>query len=851
MDSNKISYNIRDLSTRSVILFPSRAQVYRDIKNISLKPGTNEITIKGLSPTVDQDSIKVEGGSGLIINDVSIETLPNREIFEEIYPDLDSDDADAQDGDGGDGNDDDGHEDENDDLDETRWEESADFKSARRELTTLKDALLLADEAVASAESRLKLLDAHAKALDRKRGVVIEESLETYKQQRSRTYEDYMSGLQQQRDVADKMETLAGVVHRLQRADDRARAKAEKQKQKTLKAKRTALFKKARRQEERAKEKKRIREEREKFWPKYCYTVKITLEAETATPLSSRRTSVSSETHAYRPAADSGRSEATQDKDKDKDKDGDGDATVVVTARTLLCDLVLSYVTSAAYWVPSYDLQLSTTSATGTLSFDAEIHNLTSETWTNSKVVLSTSQATFSGLDDTIPTLNPWYLKLVHSPPRQEWGQVHEQSARSSDEIFNTNQFLQAQKLFRTHKDRDDMFGIPEEVQLLSSLQFGKARKMLRMGSAWAGAARHGATASAETRRPPGSRPPGSVRLGAPRGQEEHGHAAQSILPGASAGGFEASSRPSSAVNLCGKAPARMHTMQSAQERGERPCASSREAGGGHYEDNSAPGLDPGLDPHPDADADADSDSDSWGQSIMEETGLTSTYELPGAKTLAPKSMATKQRVAHLRFGNVVYSYTVVAKYRPVAYLRAKFKNTSKMTLFKGRAGLSLDGSFMGRTWLPRCSAGDTFMLSLGVDPSIKVTYPRPVVQRASPGLFSKETTAVFTRTVTLHNTRATAAKPTSLVVLDQVPLSQDDNLRVDILSPLGLSVGSAEVRTGAPGLDGRENKDWGSARASVRKDGEVTWDVSLNPGKAVRLTLEYGVAFPNGTYAC
>ncbi|KAG5979411.1 hypothetical protein E4U55_005187 [Claviceps digitariae] len=839
MDStNKISYKIRDLGTRSVTLFPSRAQIQRDIKNISLKPGTNEITIKGLSPTVDQDSIKVEGGSALIISDVSIETLPNQEIFEEIYPDFDSDDPEAESGDAN--NDDGDDQDDTDGLGATPWKEGADLKAAKCELTTLKDALSVADEMVASAESRLKLLDAHAKSLDKERGVVIEQSLETYKQQRSKTYDDYMSGLKQQRDVTEKVKDQTSLVHRLQKADDKARAKAEKQNQKVLKARRTALFKKARRQEERSKERKRIRKEREKFWPKYCYTVKITLEAETATPLSSRRTSISSETHACRPAADSGNSEATQAQDKDAN---------VVMARTLSCDLVLSYVTSAAYWVPSYDLQLSTTSATGTLSFDAEIHNLTSETWTNSKVVLSTSQANFSGLDDAIPTLKPWCLNLVHSPPRHGYGKIHEQSSRSNDEIFNTKEFLKGQKLFRTQKLRGDMFGIPDAVQLLSSFQLGKAgnkKKEVNWGEPATASFAVGAGGAAAAAAVPSSTH--AVKGSSER--EDHGHVAQwggfgEALPAASPFGaphkprglFESSSPPSSGANVFGNAAPIGVNCGPFGTRAVSP------ANGEKADDD---------DDDDDDEEEEESDSDSeWGQSIMEETGLTSTYELPGVKTLVPKSMATKQRVTHLRFGNVAYSYTVVAKYKPVAYLRAKFKNTSKMTLFKGRAGLSLDGSFMGRTWLPRCSAGDTFMLSLGVDPSIKVTYPKPVIQRASPGLFSKETTAVFTRAITLHNTRATATKPTSLLVLDQVPLSQDENLRVDILSPLGLSVGSGEIRTGAPGLDPRENKDWGSARASVKKDGEVTWDVSLNPGKAVRLTLEYGIAFPNGTYAC
>ena len=116
--SHKVEYRIRDLATRSVTLFPSRAQVVREIKDVPLKvshppwcpstatlptpmlsptdpsqPGANEITIVGLTPTVDEHSIKVEGsGSYATITDISIVSLPNPDIFQDIYPDSDDDD---------------------------------------------------------------------------------------------------------------------------------------------------------------------------------------------------------------------------------------------------------------------------------------------------------------------------------------------------------------------------------------------------------------------------------------------------------------------------------------------------------------------------------------------------------------------------------------------------------------------------------------------------------------------------------------------------------------------------------------------------------------------------------------
>jgi uncharacterized protein (TIGR02231 family) len=231
-------------------------------------------------------------------------------------------------------------------------------------------------------------------------------------------------------------------------------------------------------------------------------------------------------------------------------------------------------------------------------------------------------------------------------------------------------------------------------------------------------------------------------------------------------------------------------------------------------------------------------------ESSFEETGMTTTYDLPGLKTLAPSSTASKQRVARISFTGVVFSHTIVAKYKPAAFLKAKLRNASKLTLLKGAAGLTLDGCFMGRSSLPRCSAGDTFTMSLGVDPAIKVAYPKPDVKRSTTGLFSKEDSSVYKRSITIANTRASAGKPVTLVVLDQVPVSEDEKLRIEILQPRGMMLGGSGIAAGVPA---REEKDWGKANATLKKAGEICWDVQLNAGRGVKLALEYEITVPTG----
>lgn len=124
----------------------------------------------------------------------------------------------------------------------------------------------------------------------------------------------------------------------------------------------------------------------------------------------------------------------------------------------------------------------------------------------------------------------------------------------------------------------------------------------------------------------------------------------------------------------------------------------------------------------------------------------------------------------------------------------------------------------------------------------------------------------MFTRTTVITNTKHNA--PVQLTVLDQVPVSEDERLRLEIINPRGLKVGGDGIRTGqsaltapantgtagsirtsAYGADGSSsaNNKWGSAVATTKKGGEVMWAVKLNPGQSVKLVLEYESTFPSG----
>ncbi|KAL6801744.1 hypothetical protein J3E68DRAFT_394256 [Trichoderma sp. SZMC 28012] len=769
---HKIEYLASDLNTPSVTLFPSRAQVYREIKGVQLKRGTNEVTIIGLSQTVDSDSIKVETNGSATITNLEVESVTNRQLFHEVYPESDSESESDSD--------------EEEFSEDEAKAESHELKSAKDSLQESRDALATARDSAGNAQRRLDLLEAIGINNNNKNGDSIQTTLEQYREERKKAFQDLTDSNNLQRSLNKDVEKAEKKYNKLQREEDKKNAKENKAKAQAKKEREKKKALKDRLKGEAKRERQRLRDEQQQFWPLEVYSVRITLEVAAFTPMTSRRGSTSSDVDTVKVSV--------------AEDEGDEDAGPVEV------DLAFSYVTSAAYWTPAYDLQLSTTNASATLYFDAMLTNQTSESWKSCKVTLSTSQATFSSLYDTIPTLVPWRIKLAKSS----------QFLGNQPDITRSNEET-------SHSSNNNRSHMHAPMVLH---QQNRNRKMMVKSK----------TSSAAQ--------PEALRSAAPRGSLFGGAPSLPPPPPApvtSAALFGSSAAPG-AVNPY--AQQQMQAQQQSMQQQAQPLGGYAALQGGNVLndfDFDSFLNDQGEEPF---------NFDNYEASQVEETGLTTTYDLPGFKTLVPKFNGSKQRVARIPFSNVVFSHTVVAKYKPMAYLKAKLKNSSKMALLKGSASLTLDGTFMGKTSLPRCSSGESFSLSLGVDPAIKVTYPKPDVRRASVGLFTKEDSAVYIRTIELNNTRAVGGRAVNLLVLDQVPVSEDERLRVELAYPRGLAIDNANgVAVGEPG---KANKDenWGKASAKLKKDGQVTWDVSLNAGKTVKLTLEYAVSMPSGETA-
>lgn len=780
-DIPKQVISIRDLPTKSVILYPSRAHVVRDIQDVVLKPGPNEVEIYGLTPTVDEHSIQIEGRGAATIVDMTVDLVPNRDIFEEAYPE-DSDDSSS----------------ESDDDYEDSDDEGETVRKISNEIKALQIKLEEANEEQNSANQRLQALDRYSRtpAAEHNSPDNMSKMLEKYEEDRAEIYQNHSHAKQA---IADLRKRIA----RKESEKLKAGKEGRKQRSKLQKEKEKLQRKKDLQKAERNKEKMHIMQERLRYWPKKVY--RVTLQLETAsgemTPSSSRRNSMDSVTLA-------GKANVPEP--------GKADSTMSETNITLS----LSYVTKEASWTPRYDLQISSPQKSAAIVYRTEFLNRTGETWKDAKLSFSTSQTSYQGLDDEVPFMHAWRVRL---------------NKYSRDPDFLSPEEVNQSRGGRAIEDsfkRSEVFGLNDDYTPYQRKE--KKKKEIAPPPP-----------PPATRGPPPGAAFGSVSGGnvnpfsshAPMIQrvEEESEGSYSRANVQLSRGVEKARRSAKKSSAAGSLFASARSML---ERGEKLDTEDR------LEDFS---YDPTIEDEYQPEPVVEFEESSW-----EDNGLSSTYDVPGLRTIVPSSTTRRHKIASLKASNIHLSHICVPKLRASAFLRAKIRNpSSTVTLLKGSAGVTLDGSFLGNMTLPRVSPGQVFDLPLGVDPSIHVNYPKPDVHRSTQGMmFNKEAAQVFTRAAWINNTKTT---PVDILVLDQVPVSEDERLKIVITMPKGLAREGDKVQAGVSAKEGssgnmdvsKSTDKWGSAVAKLKKNGELNWTVNLEKGQGCLLKLDYEARLP------
>lgn len=159
--------------------------------------------------------------------------------------------------------------------------------------------------------------------------------------------------------------------------------------------------------------------------------------------------------------------------------------------------------------------------------------------------------------------------------------------------------------------------------------------------------------------------------------------------------------------------------------------------------------------------------------------------------------------------------YRAVPVIEEAAFLTARISDWEQYNLLDGEANLYLDNQFMGRSVLETRFLDDTLTISLGRDESIviKRKRQREYEQRR---LWSNRTREERMWHTAVRNTKSDKIM---LELLDQIPVSQTSDIKVEIIDISGASIDE--------------------------ETGILTWNLEIKPGETREVIVHYSVEYP------
>jgi uncharacterized protein (TIGR02231 family) len=196
------------------------------------------------------------------------------------------------------------------------------------------------------------------------------------------------------------------------------------------------------------------------------------------------------------------------------------------------------------------------------------------------------------------------------------------------------------------------------------------------------------------------------------------------------------------------------------------------------------------------------------------ETGMTVNFDLGSTYTI---NSGGQPEIVE------VQTYSAEAEYKSViapkmdlnAYLVAELKNWEQYKLLSGEANVYFENKFIGKTFISEQSVDNLLRLSLGKD--TRIVGKREEIEnfkaRKTIGSNIRES---FGYKISVRNTKSETVK---VLLEDQVPVSQDSDIEVDVEEVQG---GAIEANTG-----------------------KVTWTFELSASQNKEFSLKYTVKYP------
>lgn len=161
------------------------------------------------------------------------------------------------------------------------------------------------------------------------------------------------------------------------------------------------------------------------------------------------------------------------------------------------------------------------------------------------------------------------------------------------------------------------------------------------------------------------------------------------------------------------------------------------------------------------------------------------------------------------------FQYITIPRKRAKAYLTAKVTDWSSLNLLPGKANLYLSNAYVGNTVLDFNTTQDTLQFTLGDDEGILVERKK-IEAFSEKNFFGSKTTETKGWEITLKNTKNS---PIEIKVIDQIPLSSNEDIKVKLTKRSGAVYDS--------------------------KTGKLTWVIKLKPNETQTVSFVYEIEYP------
>ena len=168
-------------------------------------------------------------------------------------------------------------------------------------------------------------------------------------------------------------------------------------------------------------------------------------------------------------------------------------------------------------------------------------------------------------------------------------------------------------------------------------------------------------------------------------------------------------------------------------------------------------------------------------------------------------------------------------------YLVAKATNTSEYPLLSGPSSVFMDNNFISKSTMKNVSPGEEISCSMGVDPLVKVSLKAgDSYQSRQAGWISKGTVSEeYNKVTSVKNLKN---KPISVKVVESVPVSEDERVKVHLLEPVCERVGE---KVGVSG----------GGSVTLNEKNHLEWSMQLEPTSQRKFLLNYVVEYPAPRY--